>query len=83
MTLGGHHTSKSQYVWLLLALTVVHFWLSGYLPPAEDELYYWAWAKNLQWSYFDHPPMVAWLISFSTKIFGDNLFGIRFFACVL
>ncbi len=26
---------------------------------------------------FDHPPMVAWLISFGTMLFGDTEFGIR------
>lgn len=67
---------------LLVFLTLFHFWLSAHLPPSEDELYYWAWAKDLHWSYFDHPPMVAYLIALSTKIFGDNLFGIRFFACL-
>lgn len=63
-----------------LALTVFHLCLSVYLPPSEDELYYWAWAQSLQLSYFDHPPMVAYLIAFSTAIFGNNIFAIRFVA---
>jgi 4-amino-4-deoxy-L-arabinose transferase-like glycosyltransferase len=58
-------------------LTVFHFWLAGYLPPAEDELYYWCWAQNLQPSYFDHPPMVAYFIRFSTALFGNSLIAIR------
>jgi len=53
------------------------------LPPTEDELYYWNWAQHLQASYFDHPPMVAVLIRVSTAIFGDGLFGLRFFAVLL
>ncbi|NRD59720.1 glycosyltransferase family 39 protein, partial [Corallococcus exiguus] len=28
-----------------------------------DETYYWQWAQHLAWGYFDHPPMVAWLIA--------------------
>ncbi|MBF5044535.1 glycosyltransferase family 39 protein [Aggregicoccus sp. 17bor-14] len=28
-----------------------------------DEAYYWQWAQALDWSYFDHPPLVAWLIA--------------------
>lgn len=31
------------------------------MPLAFDESYYWTWSHNLQLSYFDHPPMVAWL----------------------
>ncbi len=64
----------------LIAFTLFHFLLSFHFPLAEDELYYWSWARHLQWSYFDHPPMVAYLIRVSTAIFGQNAFGIRFFA---
>ena len=70
------------YLIALIVLTLFHFWLASYLPPSEDELYYWAWANHLQGSYFDHPPLVAYLIALSTRIFGDTIFGIRFFACL-
>ena len=49
---------------------------------ADDELYYWCWAKDLQLSYYDHPPLVAWLIALSTAVFGDTLFAVRLPACV-
>jgi hypothetical protein len=32
----------------------------------NDEVYYQAYAQQLQWNYFDHPPMVGLLIRFST-----------------
>ncbi len=28
-----------------------------------DEAYYWQWARHLAWGYYDHPPLVAWLIA--------------------
>ena len=31
------------------------------MPMSSDEAYYWVWSKNLQLSYYDHPPAVAWL----------------------
>ena len=31
------------------------------LPLHPDEAYYWTWTQRLSWSYYDHPPMVAWL----------------------
>lgn len=49
----------------------------------EDEAYYWVWSKNLSLSYYDHPPMVAYLIRISTSLFGDNEIGVRFFAIFL
>jgi len=51
-------------------------------PPFGDELYYWAWSRQLQWSYHDHPLMVALLIRLSSAVFGNTLLGVRFFACV-
>ncbi|WP_413576330.1 ArnT family glycosyltransferase [Bdellovibrio sp. HCB290] len=35
--------------------------LAALLPLSADEAYYWVWSNRLQLSYFDHPPMVAWL----------------------
>ncbi|GIL17112.1 MAG: hypothetical protein BroJett040_08630 [Oligoflexia bacterium] len=36
--------------------------LTAFIPLSFDEAYYWVWSHNLQLSYFDHPPMVAWLL---------------------
>ena len=44
--------------WLSLFFKIL---ISLYIPFFSDEAYYWVWSKNLQLSYFDHPPMVAWL----------------------
>jgi len=44
--------------WWALAIKLV---LAALIPLSEDEAYYWVWSKHLQWSYFDHPGMVAWL----------------------
>lgn len=83
--LSSHWTialAENWFLFLVTLVTLLHFVMAAVLPPAEDELYYWAWAQDLAGGYYDHPPMVAWLIRFSCAIFGDNLFGIRFFACV-
>lgn len=56
--------------------------IAAAIPPADDEFYYWCWARQLQLSYYDHPPMTAYMIRASTEVFGDTLFAIRFPACV-
>lgn len=45
--------------WLLTL--VLKLLLATVLPLSPDEAYYWLWSKQLQLSYFDHPPFVAWL----------------------
>lgn len=40
---------------------IVKLTLAALMPLGADEAYYWVWSHRLQLSYFDHPPMVAWL----------------------
>jgi dolichol-phosphate mannosyltransferase len=35
------------------------------------------YARHLSWGYFDHPPMVAWVIRAGTELFGNTEFGVR------
>lgn len=51
--------------WTALAAKLL---LTAWLPLSPDEAYYLVWAKHLQLSYFDHPPMVAWLMWLGAKI---------------
>lgn len=70
------------FLWLLAGLTPVYLVLAAVLPPADDELYYWCWSERLQLSYYDHPPMTAYMIRAATAVFGDTLFAIRLPAVV-
>ncbi len=74
--------SRNGFLVVLLTLTFFHLCLAAVIPPAEDELYYWAWSKALSLSYYDHPPLTAYLIRISTAIFGDSVWSIRLFACL-
>lgn len=67
---------------LLAAVTLFRFWFSTRMQLVGDEAYYWLWSKHLAASYRDKGPAIAWTIALGTKIFGDNVFGIRFFAVV-
>lgn len=40
---------------------IVKLVLAALIPFSGDESYYWVWSHRMQLSYFDHPPMVAWL----------------------
>lgn len=60
-------------IFFLFAINLVQAYFT---PISEDEAYYWLWSQNLDWGYFDHPPMVAWWISIGYKIFQNEL-GVR------
>jgi 4-amino-4-deoxy-L-arabinose transferase-like glycosyltransferase len=68
---------------LIAAATLVRFFLTGWLPLLPDEAYYWQWSRHLDASYISKGPGVAYTIAAGTALFGDNNFGIRFFAVAL
>ena len=65
---------------LIFARCVV---MAALLPLSADEAYYWLWSRHLAAGYFDHPPMIAWLIRAGTRVFGDTPFGVRAAGVVL
>lgn len=69
--------SKRFTIAFLLIFYGYFLFVHNSLKLAMDEAYYWYWAKNLEWSYFDHPPLIAYTIAFFTKIGGDTEFFVR------
>lgn len=59
---------------LLFALRLI---AGAVLPLSADEAYYWLWSKHLAAGYFDHPPVIAWIIRAGTVVFGQTAFGVR------
>lgn len=62
---------------LFLLLAAASAWLCATMPVFAQEAYYWTYAQHPDLSYFDHPPMVAWLIWLGTNSLGDGAIGIR------
>ena len=61
----------------VVALFLLRLVLIGAVDLGDDEAYYWSWSRHLDWSYFDHPGMVAWGIRLSTALLGATPFAIR------
>lgn len=48
----------------------------------SDEGYYWFYSSNLQWGYFDHPPLIAFLVKIGYSLFQNEL-GVRLFSLII
>lgn len=70
---------QRQAVAITMIATALRMVLAARLPLVADEAYYWEWSRHLAFGYFDHPPVIAWLIASGTAIFGDVPLGVRFF----
>lgn len=63
---------------LLVASALVRAFLAGWIELGTDEAYYWIFAKYPDWSHFDHPGMVGWVIQlFSLNLLFDSEFFLR------
>lgn len=60
-----------------MVLLLLRAIMAAQLPLSADEAYYWLWSLRPATGYFDHPPMIAWLIRAGTFLFGDTPFGVR------
>jgi dolichol-phosphate mannosyltransferase len=61
----------------ILAVLLLRLMYLGVPELLEQEAYYWNYAQHLDYSYLDHPPMVALLIWLGTSISGTSEFGVR------
>jgi len=70
--------SLRRVTWIVFIVTeILAVIISIFLGPTDQEAYYWAWSKFPDISYFDHPPMQAWITALLTGIFGDHVWVIR------
>ncbi len=70
------------FLYLLGALLAINLLQAHFTELIFDEAYYWYYAQKMDWGYFDHPPMVAWMIKLSSFFFDGEL-GVRFMSCLL
>ena len=77
-----HDTDEDHYrtgflIWFIIACTLVRLLLVGNIPLLGAEAYYWEWSKHLSWGYFDHPPMVAYVIALFTRLGSDTTLAVK------
>ena len=65
---------------LTLAVALLHLLAAGRVSLSTDEAHYALYGLHLDWSYFDHPPLVGWLqalvLPFSPSEFALRLWPI-------
>jgi len=66
-----YHRFIFYLLWLVITLVQ-----AGNTELFDDEAYYWVYTKFPAWGYFDHPPMISWLISAGYSVVKSE-FGVR------
>ncbi|MGZ3754347.1 MAG: ArnT family glycosyltransferase [Mucilaginibacter sp.] len=57
---------RRKLSWLIAITTILRVIIASTQELGNVEAYYWVLATRLQTNYFDHPPIVAWLIRLTT-----------------
>lgn len=82
-----HYLQSPLHRQLLVVVGIsllVRFTMAFLFELNNDELYYRLYAMFPHWSYFDHPPMVGWIINITTlHLLLDNPLFIRLGALLL
>src|SRR5215217_3462094 len=56
---------RSGWTWIAMLVAIaclLRVAAMVFVPLIPEEAYYWMYAQHPAMSYFDHPPMVAWVI---------------------
>ncbi len=75
--LAKHHRQVFFTAWILINILQAFF-----TELFHDEAYYWVYSRFPDWGYYDHPPMIAWLIKIGYSIFPNEL-GVRLLCVIL
>jgi len=83
---GAFAASLSLTHWLIVAAALslaLRAWISATFPITGDEAFFYWWGVYPDWGYYDHPPMVGWLIGLMRWTLGDATWAIRLPAVLL
>ncbi len=71
-----HKTPQKSAYFIIFILALLSTFYNALLPLHGDEAYYWMWSHHLQAGYYDHPPMIAYMI-FVTNFISESEWGVR------
>lgn len=54
--------ARNRFTWTFILSLALKLWLAAFFPMTADEAFFYQWAVYPDWGYYDHPPMVGWLL---------------------
>ena len=74
--------TRNHRLFFFLIWFLINLIQAGTTELFDDEAYYWIYSQYPARGYFDHPPMIAWLIKAGYTIFPYEL-GVRLFIVLM
>ncbi len=73
---SGLKSINVHFLFFLIGWLLVGWAQALFTELDPDEAYYWMYSRQLDWGYFDHPPMVAFFIGLGYVLL-ENELGVR------
>lgn len=72
-----NQSTRNIFIVFIVGWVIINSVQSVFLDLSADEAYYFVYSRELQWGYFDHPPVVAFLIKLGCFL-SNSSWGVRF-----
>lgn len=74
--------AKRVFFWTFGLTFLLKLWLAAAFPFTGDEAFFYQWGVYPDWGYYDHPPMVGWMLYGLNQISSHPL-SVRFATVLL
>ncbi len=64
-------------IWLTVFIVIIRLVFIVAMGPMPQDAYYDFYAQHLALSYYDHPPVIAYLLRIFTTVFGKKVFALK------
>ena len=72
---------ERHYKKIFAAIVIIKLILAYLVPITSDEAYFLTWGENLDVNYYDHPPMIGWIV-YIFSLLGNHIFFCRLFPII-
>lgn len=73
----GAGSGWKTIAWITLGILLIRFLFIGVMGMMPQDAYYDFYAQHPALSYYDHPPMIAYLLRLFTTVFGKKVFVLK------
>ncbi len=70
-------TIEKQLLGIIIGFQLFRLLLIPFTGLMPQDAYYYYYGQQLDWSYFDHPGMIGYLLRLSTEVFGPHVWVIK------
>ncbi len=69
--------SQKKLLGIIIGFQLFRLLLIPFLGLMPQDAYYFYYGQHLDWSYFDHPGMIGYLLRFSNELLGTHVWAIK------